>query len=104
MGINETRKRFQDKRMTGYEYIHDMHSEHSLLFEYADFIKDSAIAKVEITDEGIVMTDREYGIRMLCDRQDERAIPMETLNPICIIWFIHNVSDDKIESVASIKE
>jgi FkbM family methyltransferase len=57
-----------------------MHDCHKALFEYTDFIRSTDIKRIEITDDQVVMTSREYGIKMICDPFDRRIAPIETLN------------------------
>jgi FkbM family methyltransferase len=58
-----------------------MYSEnHDILFAYSEFIKDRDIQKIEISDDAVVMTSRELGIKIVCNRYDERIAPIEILN------------------------
>jgi len=57
-----------------------MHKLHNGLFDYADFIRDTDIANISITDGLVIMTSRATGIKVLCDRQDKRIAPIEILN------------------------
>jgi len=66
--------------MTKHEYIREMHKRHACLFEYSDFIKDTDISKIEITDDSVVITIRAKDIKLICDKKDERNIPIEILN------------------------
>lgn len=61
-------------------YISEMHRLHSRLFEYPEFLPGTDITRIEITGEGVVMTFKQAGIRMVCDPQDKRIAPIETLN------------------------
>ena len=62
------------------EYITEMHKIHKCLFEYSEFIKDTDISSIEITDDSVLMTCRSTGVKMLCDKNDERIAPIEILN------------------------
>ncbi|MDN5074652.1 FkbM family methyltransferase [Aliarcobacter butzleri] len=53
---------------------------HDKLFEYSEFIKDRDIQKIEITDDSVVITTRELGIKMVCNRFDEGIAPIVILN------------------------
>jgi len=57
-----------------------MHEYHVRLFEYADYIRDTEIASIEICDEGVIVTYRGSGVRLFCDQDDRRITPIETLN------------------------
>lgn len=53
---------------------------HAVLGNYADFIGETDIARIEIEDGRVVMTTRKAAIKMVYDPQDMRAIPLEILN------------------------
>ena len=57
-----------------------MHRLHAGLFDYAEFIRDTDIARIEVTDGTVTMTSRRTGIKMLCDPHDMRMAPIEILN------------------------
>ncbi len=62
------------------QYINEMFKMNSILFEYSEFIKDTDIARIEISDGLIIITFRSSGIKVVCDKPDKRAAPMEVLN------------------------
>ena len=75
------------------EYIKEMHKIHSILFEYAEFIEDTDIYKIEITNKQVIMTSKEDSIKIICDKDDHRIAPIEILNfnkyePLEIEWII----------------
>ena len=51
-----------------------------MLFDYAEFIKNTDIAKIEITDNGVEMTTRGADIKIICEKDDKRIVPVEILN------------------------
>jgi len=62
-------------------FIEKMYVEHhSALFDYAQYIKNTNVKKIEIEDDRVVMTSRDRGIRIACDYGDFRIAPVETLN------------------------
>lgn len=61
------------------KYINKMHDLHVLLWNYLDFIKDKNVDSIKITEENLVLKTRS-GIKMICDPEDERSIPIEILN------------------------
>ena len=80
MGLIETKGNFRAGKIIKQDYIDQMHQLHSQLFEYSDFIRDTDVACIEVTDENVVMTFRKTGIKMACDRRDKRIAPIEILN------------------------
>ncbi len=74
-------ERFLKNEITKAEYITNMYKQsHNLLFEYSEFIKERDIQKIEITDNSVIMTSRELGIKIICSPLDERIAPIEILN------------------------
>ncbi len=80
MNLKEIQAKFSANKISKPEYIDQMHEVHSLLFDYAEFIKSTDIAKIEITDNSVEMTSREAGIKIICDKDDKRIVPIEMLN------------------------
>ena len=47
---------------------------------YSTYLKKTNIASIEITDDAVVMTSRDKGIKMICPLGDHRVAPIEALN------------------------
>lgn len=60
-------------------YIKKMHHIHAVLWDYLDFIQNENVESLTISRENIILTTHD-GIKMVCDREDERIIPIEILN------------------------
>jgi FkbM family methyltransferase len=80
MSLFPLRRKFQSGEIERNEYIREMHKVHSILFEYADFIHDTDIARIEIGADEVQVTTKSTGIKMLCDRVDEWIPPFGILN------------------------
>jgi FkbM family methyltransferase len=81
MNLRKHRQNFIDNRITKADYIKTMYLEHHLhLFDYKDYISNTDIKKIEITEDGVLFTSREYEIKMLCLEGDYRLAPIEILN------------------------
>lgn len=81
MNIQQTEHDYLNKKTEKQHYIEQMHNEyHRVLFEYSQFLKNRDIKKIEITDDDVIMTTRELGIKMHCSKDDYRDIPIEILN------------------------
>lgn len=76
-------KDLQDKFKNGLidkeEYIKRMHNLHISLWDYPEFIKNKNIDSIEISRDRVLFKTRN-GIKMICDPEDERMVPMEILN------------------------
>jgi FkbM family methyltransferase len=62
------------------EYIDKMHEMHKIIYEYSKYIKSTDIKQIMIEDDVVVMTTRSSGIKLICDYDDKRIIPIEILN------------------------
>lgn len=81
MKIADTRNDFLGGKITKPEFIQMMYQEHhSKLFDYANYLKQTNITSIEITDDAIVMTSRDKGVKMICPLGDYRVAPVEALN------------------------
>jgi FkbM family methyltransferase len=79
--IDDTLKNFQQGRIEKSDFIREMYEEHhAKLFDYAQHISRTNIAKIEIQNGQIIMTSRDRGVLMLCVPGDFRIAPVETLN------------------------
>lgn len=80
MNIVELQKKYEDGHISKQDYITDMYKYHHALYDYSDYIKKTDISKIEIVEDGVYMTHREFGIKMKCLPNDLRIAPIETLN------------------------
>lgn len=80
MTLDELKSHYYNGQMGKSEYINEMHKLHTSIFEYAEFIRNTGINKVEISDGSIIMVSRGSNIKMSVDIRDRRCIPVEILN------------------------
>jgi FkbM family methyltransferase len=80
MNLFETKSAYQAGALTKAQYIDEMHVIHRGLFEYADLLAATDIARIELTDHQVVMESRTSGIKIICDRVNKRLAPLEILN------------------------
>ena len=79
--IDEMRNIFLNGQISKPEFIQAMYQGyHSKLFDYADYLKQTNISAIEITDGSVVMTSRDKGVKMVCPPGDYRVAPVEALN------------------------
>ncbi len=78
--LNELENTFLEGNIDKKDYIDRMYQYHDFLFQYSDFIKQRDISKIEITDSSVMMTTRDAGIKLMCQRYDQRIAAIETLN------------------------
>lgn len=80
MNLEDTRAQYLTGALDKHEYIERMHRLHATFLEYPHFIRGSDVARIEITECGVVLETRDAGIRMQIDAADERLTPVEILN------------------------
>lgn len=80
MNLKDLKSKYSNGKIGKTAYINRMHSVHQSLFDYAELIKRTDISKIEITDNSVLMTTRDGGVKLTCDRDDKRDIPLEILN------------------------
>jgi FkbM family methyltransferase len=76
----EMRASYQAGTIDKNQYIDDMHLLHERLFEYSEYLRDTDIGRIEITDGRVVMTSKATNVRILCDQASRRIAPLEILN------------------------
>ena len=80
MSLQSLRMEYQEGRLKKHDFIDRMHERHTMLFEYAAYLRETDISGIEIRDDGVLMTERSSGIQVWCDPCDKRIAPIETLN------------------------
>ena len=51
-------------------------------FVFKKILKNSDIKKIEISDDNVILTSRNYNIKIKCEKNDERIPPIEILIPM----------------------
>ncbi len=80
MNLNEIKKQHLAGKISKQEYIEQMHSQHLLLYQYADLLKGIDIDSIEILKGEVIMTSKSRGVRLYASRDDMRIASMEMLN------------------------
>ena len=79
--LKDTLNQFEANEIEKSEFIKLMYAEHHAhLFDYVGYLSKTNIKLIEITDDGVVMTSRDRGIKIACSEKDYRIAPIETLN------------------------
>lgn len=79
--IVETFNKYQNGLIEKPKFIRKMYEDyHAILFYYSTYLQKTNIASIEITDDSVVMTSRDRGVKMICPLGDHRVAPIETLN------------------------
>jgi FkbM family methyltransferase len=77
--LKELSRKFKNGQIDKEHYIRLMHNAHKTLSEYCGFIRDKNIKSIKISEDGLVFTTKN-DIKMICDPEDERALPLEIMN------------------------
>jgi len=80
VSLFDIKAKYEQGKISKPDYIPQMYEFHKQLFDYARFIGNTDIASIEINDQGLLITSRKSGIKMLCTHPDRRIPPMEILN------------------------
>ena len=80
MNLVHMKSAYRSGAITKQQYIDEMNRLHAVLCDYAEFIKDTGIRRIEINDGLVMMTSRAIGIKIVCNRNDKRLAPIEILN------------------------
>lgn len=79
--LNATQAQFQNGDLDKPTFIRTMFEEHhAKLFDYAAYLAQTNVKKIEIEDDRVIMTSRDRGVRIACSPLDFRIAPVETLN------------------------
>ena len=75
MTLHEIKSLFLKGDITKADFIEKMQNLHKSLWDYAGFLKNSDISKIEISDDTVIMTSRktdyqEGGIRFYCGQKN----------------------------------
>jgi FkbM family methyltransferase len=80
MRLSDYKTDYKNGKMDKWSYIEKMYNLYSVLFDYADFIKDTEINKIEIENGEVVMTFKSSNIKFQCTNNDKRLAPFDALN------------------------
>ncbi len=79
--IKETLSKYKNGIVDKPSFIKAMYEEHhAKLFDYSTYLKKTNISSIEITDDAVVLTSRDKGVKMICPQGDYRVAPIEALN------------------------
>jgi FkbM family methyltransferase len=79
--INDIRLAYQQEKIDKPSFIQEMYDQiHGVLFDYAQYLANTNIRKIEVEDGRVVITTRNRGIRLDCPQGDHRSAPIEVLN------------------------
>lgn len=79
--INETLANYANGVIDKPTFIKSMYEDHhAAFFNYAEYLIQTNVKKIEIEDGRVIMTSRDRGIRIACSPGDFRIAPIETLN------------------------
>lgn len=72
--------KYSNNQFSKLDYIDEMYKCHQLLFDYAMYLKNTGISKIEIIDNDVIMTFRDSNVKMNCIEGDKRIACLDSLN------------------------
>lgn len=79
--IESDRRSFAQKKIEKPDFIKKMYSDwHSYLFEYAEAIEPTNVARIEITNNEVIVTTKDRGLHFIAIKNDRRIAPIAMLN------------------------
>lgn len=74
------KKKFESGEISKNEYINNMYTYHTLLFDYIDLLDQSNIDMIKINQHQLICRFKDTGIKFICIKGDKRLAPMESIN------------------------
>lgn len=78
--IENLKRRYKAGEIAKPQFIEEMHKHHRLLHDFASGLKETDVARIEITDDGVIYTSRRYGVKIKTDIEDQRPAPLDAFN------------------------
>lgn len=78
--IANLKRQYREQKISKTEFVEQMHAHHKVLHNFSEGLKTTDIAKIEITDEGVVYTSREFGVKIRTEIDDQRPAPLDAFN------------------------
>lgn len=80
MTILDLFQAYQNGQIDKHVYIERMHRLHQSLYDYSQLLKGSEVERIEIDADRVIITSRRFGMKFICDQQNRRIAPFESLN------------------------
>jgi FkbM family methyltransferase len=81
MKLSEFKNKYFNKKITKKYYIKkNFENYYSRLHELSDFINQTDIKKIEITDSELAFISKKYGVKVYVEKGNYRSAPLECLN------------------------
>jgi len=80
MKIQDIKQQFRKGNFDKPQFLKMMFEKHKILFDYAEELKHTGIAEINISDDGIEFVTREHGLKFLCSTPDRGIAPIGMLN------------------------
>jgi len=77
--LHDVRNEYTTGKITKPKFIDRMYGFHATLFDYAEYLRNTDISRIEISDDSVILTTRS-AIKFSCMSRDKRLPPLESLN------------------------
>jgi len=78
--FRELKSQYENKDIDFYDLIDQMQSYNKMLYQYAEYLSDTGIGKIEISDNNVFFTTRETNISLVFNGKDRRGVPFDMMN------------------------
>lgn len=74
------KEQYEKKCISFYEFLEKMQSYNNILYQLADHLKDTGIAKIEISDQNVIFTTKPDQIQLTFNGRERLGVPFEFIN------------------------
>lgn len=74
------RSQYSENKVSFYDFIDKMQSYNKILYQFAEYLKDTGISKIEIIDSNVIYTTKCENLKIIFNGKDRRGVPFEMLN------------------------
>lgn len=78
--LTDIRQSYETGKLRKQDYIEAIHTRHSSLFDYPDFMANTDVEALHILPEGIYVRSRSQQIELLMDPRDQHLVPYTLMN------------------------
>lgn len=78
--LQTLKDQFLAGKLSKADYIEKMHEKHRQLYEYMEFMQDTDVKKIILSNRELIFELGDQGIRLKCDPADHRPAPLDALN------------------------
>ncbi len=78
--LKNYRTNYENHKLSKEDYINKMYELHKILFDYSEYLGNTDINAIEITDQKVIMNFRNSDVKLICVKGDKRIACIDSLN------------------------